>query len=46
MEKATMQKATLEKLAALYSTGVLIAAFWYLSIQIVDTLEFLEMAYG
>jgi len=41
-----MQKATLEKLAVLYSSGVLIAACWYLSIQVLDTLEFLEMAYG
>ena len=41
-----MQKATLEKLAVVYCTGVLIAACWYLSIQVVDTLEFLEMAYG
>jgi hypothetical protein len=41
-----MQKATLEKLATLYSSGVLIAVCWYLTVQIMDTLEFLEMAYG
>ncbi len=41
-----MQKATLEKLATLYSMSVIIAACWYLTIQIMDTLEILEMAYG
>ena len=41
-----MSKSALEIIATTASLTILVAACWYLSIQIQDTLEFLEMAYG
>lgn len=41
-----MQQAVVEKIAMSASAAILIAGIWYLSVQIMDTLEFLEMAYG
>jgi len=41
-----MSRSTLEKIALVTSSGVLIAATWFWALQIGDVLETLKLAYG
>ncbi len=41
-----MSKATLEKIAIGFSVLVIVVAVWFYSVQIIDVLELLELAYG
>lgn len=41
-----MSKSTLEKVALVTSSLVLVAAIWFWSLQVGDVLETLKLAYG
>ncbi len=41
-----MNQAMLEKIAIALSVLVIVSAVWFYSVQIMDVLELLELAYG